>query len=69
MKLRKWAPLAFLVITTSFCFACEKNKTDITVPTHQKNEGENLLLYKVREAKGAEKPVLVILMHGFGANE
>ncbi|MCD9854501.1 dienelactone hydrolase family protein [Epilithonimonas sp. JDS] len=69
MKLKKRAPLAFLLITTSFCFACEKNKADINIPTHQKNDEEGLLLYKVREAKEAEKPVLVILMHGFGANE
>lgn len=45
----------------------KKIKTAAIVPVDQKQK-ENLL-YKVREARSNEKPVLVILMHESGANE
>ncbi|WP_326983557.1 dienelactone hydrolase family protein [Chryseobacterium sp. MYb264] len=56
----------------SFLTSCEAKETDKNLnPTteHARNSQSETLLYKVREAQGGEKPVLVILLHGYGANE
>lgn len=65
--------LLSLTIVILFANACKANdKSNQTKDPQQKeksNKSSDTLLYKIREAKGTEKPVLVVLMHGFGADD
>lgn len=56
----------------SFLISCQAKEKDNSFKIDiQKTEQvkSDALPYKIREAKGNEKPVLVILLHGYGANE
>src|SRR5215813_4114750 len=60
-----------LALVLSLTIACQAKESENPISERNaiptiKNDS---LLYKTREAKGTEKPVLLILMHGFGANE
>ncbi|MCA6067954.1 dienelactone hydrolase family protein [Chryseobacterium sp. RG1] len=60
-----------LALVLSLTIACQAKESEN--PISESNEIPTIkndsLFYKTREAKGTEKPVLLILMHGFGANE
>lgn len=60
-----------LALVLSLTVSCQAKETEKSIS--ENNELQNIksdsLFYKIREAKGTQKPVLLILMHGFGANE
>lgn len=63
---------ALLVVCCLSFSACQANNSDKNEPsaivqTQELPEAE--LFYRIREAKGSERPVLLVLLHGYGANE
>lgn len=67
--IRKLIHLSFCLSVLTSCQAKESNQDASIVSEQTQDVQSNLLPYKIREAKGNEKPVLIILLHGYGANE
>ena len=61
-----------LFICSSGLYACHSDSeppVEETKNTGAENDHRQELFYRIREAKGTEKPVLLVLLHGFGSNE
>lgn len=57
----------YLVFTACQANTIEQKEPVSIVPSQEPTEKE--LFYRIREAKGSEQPVLLVLLHGYGANE
>lgn len=69
MNFKKLNLYLSILLASVFIFSCHAKQSSENLISSQQKQVSDSLRYKIKKGKGIEKPVLVILMHGYGANE